>query len=262
MLFQITDPRTNRTHYLLGTMHLGNKEAYFFIQPTMQVLQQCTAYAGEMDLDKAATSNISASYPLPNQQTLRDFISQKRFEKWSRMLAKAYQLDLHTLQHLRPLLITNLMATRILQNDSRPPLDQYLWEEAKVLGLHLYGVESVEEQKLILENIPIKTQIKALQESCRQISSYARYVHQLSKTYASGDIHRLFKLTRKQMGGIRKMMIHQRNEVMLKRSFELFLQEDSILIGLGAGHLGGNSGIRAGLLRAGFQVKPHSVRKN
>jgi uncharacterized protein YbaP (TraB family) len=262
MLFQITDPRTKRTHYLLGTMHLGNKEAYSFIQPTMQVLRQCTAYAGEMNLDEAAISDISASYPLPDQQTLRDWMSERHFRRLSRILKKAYKIDLTSMAQLRPMLITNLMAARILSKDNRPPLDQYLWEEAKALGLDLYGVESVEDQRRILESVPIKIQVRALQKSCRQVSSYVQYVHKLSKTYASGDIHRLFKFTRKHMGGIRKLMIHNRNDFMLERSLELMSNEECILIAVGAGHLGGNSGIRAGLLRAGFQVKPYSSTKN
>ena len=255
MLFQITDPRTARTHYLLGTMHLGNKEAYTFIEPILKALKQCTAYAGEMNLDAAARSNISASYPLPDGQTLQDWVSKRHFQKLTQILKKAYQIDLEAVQHLRPMLINNLMATRLLSKDNRPPLDQYLWEEAKAQGVNMYGVETVEEQRLILEHVPVKTQVKALKKSCRQISSYSKYVQKLSQTYASGDIQRLFQFTRKHMGGIRKMMIHQRNEVMLQRSIEYFKKEECIMIAVGAGHLGGNSGIRAGLLRNGFTVK-------
>lgn len=256
MVFEVKHPNSSKTHYIIGTMHIGSNDAYSFVEEARFLLRKVTLYAAEMNLDEAASVDFSEHYLLPDGTNISDYMNPRLYQRCRRILLKAYQIDLDDIARYKPLILMNLLGEKIIEANNKPPLDHYLWRLAKQNGVETTGVESVSKQKDILIQIPLDYQFKALKKTARRVDKYAKYLKQLSATYASGNYKALFKMTNNSMGGVRKLMIHDRNQEMVNRCIDLFDNHDSVFVGVGCGHVGGHSGIRAALLRKGYKVKP------
>ena len=78
----------------------------------------------------------------------------------------------------------------------------------------------------------------------------------MTELYEQSDILKLYKVTRKQAKGMRKILLFNRNDLMAKRIAQ-FASEQSLFASIGAGHLAGEKGVLRLLKKKhGFKVKP------
>lgn len=245
-------------HFLIGTMHVGSTAAYTYAQIAKHAIDHSDVYLAEMDIDEAGAADISSAYFLPGQMTLQHYLIPRHYRRLDRILGKSFGVSLDQYQRLRPILLINQLASGIMQDGELDPLDHYLWEYAGRRGSTLGGLESVAEQKNLLLQIDLDVQIKQLKDVLRHIPYFRKVTKKTAELYSSGRYQQLYQTTARSMGALRHLLIHQRNHTMLKRLLATIADDPSTshTIAIGAGHIGGNTGMRAGLLRAGYKVSP------
>lgn len=241
-------------------MHIQPKGNPDWINPYVEVLTQCEGFATEFDLEDADPALIALQAKLPNNQTLADFISLKKLAKLERIFLKVAGLPLGRLLHTKPLFITNLLTEKILTEDNSVAMDSELYRLAKEMGKDCSGIETFEEQLAVLSKIPLDYQIKSLLKIGKNISQFRKGLKRMYTVYESGDIQKIHKMAKKGIGGLRKLMLYQRNTVMADRILKK-IQEKSIFCAIGAGHLGGKQGVLRLLKQEGLTVKAVSSRQ-
>ena len=109
-------------------MHVNSEEAYSPVTLAKYFMEQCQIYAGEMDLDDPELDQIGHVFMNEDGKILQDFIGDKKYEKYKKTLAKAFNVDLDQIAHYRPLVISNMVSESILTKSYDLSLDHFLWQ--------------------------------------------------------------------------------------------------------------------------------------
>jgi len=236
-------------------MHVRDQRAFQNLDLVFQKIEACEAFATEFHLEDGASEMHPEDVLLPDNRTLLDYMSEKKYQKLRRILLKSVKLDLDPLQRYKPILITNFITEKMLRSEAPHALDQHLWQYAKSKNKRLLGIETYQEQRQILQELSIAQQIQALLQAGRHISRFRKQLSQLTTVYTSGDIQRIFQQSKRQAGVWRKPLLYQRNAIMATRIYK-FATEQSLFAAIGAGHLGGAKGVLRLLKQRQINVKP------
>lgn len=227
--------------------------------PFLNYIDLCKGFATEFSLDEVDPVLLSKFSLLPEGQLLSDHLSEKKIKKLERVLVKSLGLPLRSLMRMKPLMIINLISERILAEYHPVSMDHELWQAALKKGKDLEGIETFEEQLQVLQKIPLEYQLKNLRSVVKNIGQYRKQLLHLAEVYDTGDIQQLYKVSKKGMGSIRKLMLLDRNHLMADRIFEK-IQNKSMFCAIGAGHLAGKEGVLRLLKKKGVTVKPIIVK--
>ena len=255
LLWQISHSKLSGNSYILGTMHIKLEKNENWTVPIIEKIKTCQAFATEFDLSKVSPKAIQQFSQLTDNQMITDFISEKKLQKLERILLKSTGLPIRSLLKFKPIFILNLLIEKMLSQAQTVSMDAELWELSAGMGKKLEGIETFEEQLAILNKIPIKHQVKSLLQAGRNIKKFRKNLLKMSRVYETGDVQKIHKVAKNGLGGIRKLIIYDRNELMANRIFEK-IQEKTIFCAIGAGHLGGKKGILRLLKQKGLTLQP------
>lgn len=236
-------------------MHVSSEEAYSPVSQAKHFMEQCQIYAGEMDLDDPELNKIGEVFMNEDEKGLYDIIGEKKYQKYKKIIAKSFNVDLDQIAHYKPLVISNMIAESILTKTYDLALDHFLWQYAQALDMKMKGLESAADQFAIMRSIPLKHQLKALQSCTKNVSKFRKQVLNLSELYKKGQLSKLYKTSKKSMGSLRKLMIYDRNAYMANNLIAL-ADQGATFCAVGAAHLAGGKGMIKILKTAGFKVKP------
>lgn len=253
--FYKTDP--DICSYLFGTMHLATEEAYTFVNIAQKYIDKVSSYAGEMDLNEATGKDMMSFMTLPDGVRFSSFFRPKQYAKYKKLVLKTFKIDLISYDTLTPFFMNNLLAELTLPKSKNEPLDHFLWNYAMEKNKKMKGVESFENQLNVLRQIPLDYQIKAFRRSLKNIGTFKSKLKKINEIYSTGDINKIYKISKKSMGSIRKLMIYDRNTFMAEKIIQL-ASKMPLFAAVGAAHLAGKNGLIALLKKEGFNVQPVS----
>jgi uncharacterized protein YbaP (TraB family) len=275
LLWSIEADPASPASYLFGTMHSASPASLQFLPRVEPFILGCSSYYGETDIGqlletcqpppppgREGRKNPSLPAPPLEWKGLKSLLAPPAYAKARHFLEKWHGLDLDALQDLPPLFIPALIHEKYLSRSGGDPLDLRLWHLAKRAGLETGGVESMERQLEIYRKIPFRIQLLQLKAQLKSLSSSFRQLKRLEEAYANEDLSRLYKLSRRQLNGMKRLMIDQRNREMtafIKNTLDRGPRP--AFFALGAAHLPGSKGILRMLKTAGFALRPFSLMK-
>ncbi len=237
-------------------MHVKNEAAYHYIDQVQKYLDTCEVFVGEMDLNDPVLAELHDYFTLSHGQTLRTLYGEHKYLRLHRTISKAYGVDLDEMISMKPMIVTNVIAEKILTATYDMSLDHYLWSSAQRDNKELRGLESGVDQIEILKNIPMSIQKKMLLATISNVSNYRKKVYSLSSLYEYGQVAQLYKTTKKSLGELRKPLLYDRNYYMADRIVELTEDGKSSFFAFGAAHLLGKFGVLRLLKKSGFKIRP------
>jgi len=260
LLWEIHDNKVFKG-YLFGSMHVPAELAFDNLKPIHSAIDSCDLLATEIPLDSKSQFEMGKHMKLPSNVSLRNLLSEKKYEKLDLLLQKSFHISLDQFSGLLPLFLLNFMTQSAIDSDSQKnpsSMDLELWNYAKLKGKDLGGVETIKDHIDTLYNIPLEYQLKALKEALRNVSKFRKKSNKMLALYKSQDIHKLYKQSKKSLEGIREVLLYRRNEIMLFNISEI-LEAKSAFFVVGAGHLSGKKGLIHGLKEKGFTLKAKSI---
>ena len=153
LLWEISHSEMKDKSFVFGTMHIRNLEIVEHQKPIFDKILSCEYFACEYNLDDSPSYGNSNVFYIPNGQSLKDLIRPKKFQKLSKILKKSLDFNLESVQHLKPIFITNMISELILKKDTPYALDEYLWQFAKENNRKVTGIETMKEQLEILNKM-------------------------------------------------------------------------------------------------------------
>ena len=242
------------TCYLFGTMHVRDKVAFTQVEKVLNLMKSCTTFKSEIDLEQARESLRISDYQLPDGLRISDLIYQSRFDKWDRMMQKAFGLSLSPMDNMLPLIIINRLTESLLDDSNAYPLDVYLWHKAVEARLDRGGLETLEEQISTMRAMEIQEQIRMLKGIIRNVSGFKSSVKGLVEMYRDQDIAGLHKKSRKSLGPFKQTLLKDRN---IKMSNRIASHENTpSIFAVGAAHLAGQEGMLNLLKKMDYTLKP------
>jgi uncharacterized protein YbaP (TraB family) len=121
------------------------------------------------------------------------------------------------------------------------------------------GLETAAFQASVLDKIPYASQAKELLYSIDSVKNTQIETDEMIELYKEQDLDKLTAFSLKTEGGtsseIQDVMINNRNKNWVEK-FPEITKDKSILIAVGAGHLGGKEGLLNLLKQKGYTIRP------
>jgi uncharacterized protein YbaP (TraB family) len=154
-----------------------------------------------------------------------------------------------------PFLVSASISESMLVLDQLESLDQEIWNQALASHKICIGLESFDDQLKIMQEISLEKSTRQIYEIGRNPGRFRRNLLRMIQYYTNQDIDHLYKASRKQLQGLRKKLLFQRNEKMANHFISL-LSENTVFAAVGAAHLGGEKGMLRLVKKHGFKLKP------
>lgn len=250
---------------LLGSVHLLRKQDYPLPESIERAYRQADTLVMEVDvddLDPLGSQMLIASLSmLQDGQTLQDVMGSVDYRKATRK-ASELGVDLQMLNGVEPwfaaLTIMNLQLLK-LGFDPQIGLEQYLSGQARGDGKQVIGLETVEYQLKIFDDMPQATQSRLLLQTLDEAATLETQMATLVTAWRRGDSARLARELSRNFQGypdVYRKLVSDRNREWVRQIVELSAKGGDYLVVVGALHLVGEDSVIAMLQDRGGQVRP------
>ncbi|SFH29859.1 TraB/GumN family protein [Pedobacter insulae] len=260
LLWEISGKGLRKSSYLFGTYHFAGKD---FID-TMKVLQSKLAMAdaivGEIIIDKSMAGKL-IPYMLMKNNFLDKLLTAEQYELVASHLKKISGYDLKMFNSMKPVAVQMTMlqftAPKTI-SETNPALDQYIQDYGKANNKLIIGLETIEDQARVLFGNSLERQKELLLKGVKEEEKNKNESQILYNNYIAQNLEELAKLFAK-MDSYNKdeldQLLKNRNIKWIAQMPGL-MENQSLFIAVGAGHLLGNDGLIKRLRTLGYTVRP------
>jgi uncharacterized protein len=260
ILWEISGNGLSQPSYLFGTLHMIPKKDYFFTPEMEKAFKSCNRLVIEADMFSLSLSeqvNLAKQAILPNGKTLKNYMDSVGYVQFKQFLhdslgIKESKID-NKYARIKPFFLTALLLKEYAGKTKT--YEQELHKTAKKQKMELIGLETIEFQMSLAEQMPIGEQLDGLTD----LREFRDYYH-LVGLYKQQNLNGLYAVsvgsfnTEKEMQFI-EILINQRNIDWIKKIQKL-ASEKPCFIAVGAMHLPGEKGVIELLKKEGYTLKP------
>jgi uncharacterized protein YbaP (TraB family) len=250
--------------YILGSIHYLKKENFPLKKTIENVFSGAKKVVLEIDL-KTATPEKVQQITLEkglyrDGTTLQQNIDPETYTLVARR-AKELGVEPRAMTSLKPWLVAMTLTSLKLQKlgfDSSYGVDRYLAERAKTSGKMTGGLETLEFQIGLLDQLSPRDQEAMLRQGLKDLDLLDQSVAPVVQSWIRGDVDSLEELL---LGGMREYpelyqkLIVERNRRWLPQIEKLVGQNENVLLVVGAAHLVGKDGVIESLKARGYAVE-------
>lgn len=267
LLWELTGQDIKQPSYIFGTIHMIPNEDFFFPSKFMSAFEKTKEVYFEIDMndmsDMSKIMGLMSEMMMKDNKTLKDFVSDEDY-KLVQDFFNEMGLPLMFLERMKPMFLSAFtdmdMNPESLKNGDMKSYEMEIYDLAKSTDKHVSGLETMEFQLQLFDEIPYDVQARMLVDGIKNKSNEnAENLDELIKIYKSEDISSMAALIGKDENSspeIQEKLLINRNKnwipIITKAS-----KEQSCFYAVGAGHLGGKTGILQLLRDKGYTVKPY-----
>lgn len=249
--------------YLFGTMHMLCQEDFAIPNSVLQAFQRAQRLIVEVDL-----TSTQQQQQLQNQlqQQPADYLQQQLDSKQYESLSENFQarlgVPLTRVESMRPFVLSAMLMQSYLACDAETiSLDEYFMSLAQADNKEIIGLETIDQQLSLFEQIPLTAQIAELMELAVDQAAAKQEIQALTNTYLRADSEEIYQLIKSQEDFVsfQSALLDDRNHLWLAQLPKL-LEDQETFIAVGAGHLAGSEGLVQLLQSNGFRVTPIPIR--
>lgn len=256
LLWKIESPG-RKASYLFGTMHSADPRVTDVHPSVRDALNNASSFTMELLFNGASISSMAEAMFFTKGQSLRAAVGDELFEQTEQAMAE-HGFPTRGLNSKKPWVVIMMLNTP--RAEPGLALDLLLQLEATLQDKPTFGLETMEEQIGVFNDMAIEDQVTLLRHAVRIHGQITREFERLVETYRSGDLNGLMELVRgykDEAGGAYDAMLERlltrRNHVMVQRMAPR-LKEGNAFIAVGAAHLPGENGLLDLLEQAGYRV--------
>ncbi len=262
LLWQVS--RDDKSIFLLGSIHYLRKDNYPLNQTILNALDASKRLVLEIDLNRTSTESAQRSTLekaiYRDGTTLAQNVSPETYELASRR-ANELGLDMRILNPMKPWFAALTMIAINLQRmgfDPKFGVDRHLAERAKSSGKPTSGLETLESQLRILDQLSKRGQELMLRETVGELERLDRDVNAIVRSWIKGDEDRLSTLLLTEMQEYPELyekVLVERNRRWLADIEKLIEEGSGAMVVVGAAHLVGKDSVVAMLKAKGYRVE-------
>ncbi|RLJ73794.1 TraB/GumN family protein [Pedobacter alluvionis] len=261
LLWEISGNGLKKPSYLFGTYHLISAKFADTMQVLQEKLESVDAVVGEIVMD-SSTQTKMAPFLIMKDTTLDSLFTKAEFKEVEDYFkTKQPGFELKQMNKFKPAMISIMMVlfeSPDMLNGISEGIDDSFQKYAKKNGKSLYGLETAEYQGALLFDSDLQKQKKALLKSIREADKSKQKMEELKADYIAQDIDKLtdfFKIEDEETKEFMTELLKNRNKRWLDQ-LPALMQNQSLFIAVGAGHLVGAEGLIKGLQLQGYILQP------
>lgn len=265
LLWEIKGAGISKPSYLYGTIHIIDTKDYFLPKGTMAAIDASDKVVFEINM--AEMSDMSAMMGMMNKvmmkdgKTLKDLITEEEYELVGNHFKKI-GLPLFMLERMKPMFLTVFAYGDLdpsgLKNGNTKSYEMEFMEMAKNAGKTVGGLETMDYQLNLFDEVPYEAQAKMLVDAIKSSDSGNDEFQKMTDMYTSQNINAMVNSISEEgsdIAGYEDKLLNQRNKNWIPLIVEGAKKEPTFFA-VGAGHLGGPIGVIHLLRKAGMKVTP------
>jgi uncharacterized protein YbaP (TraB family) len=260
LLYEIRSDNAAPPSYLFGTIHSEDPRVLDLAEPIVTAFQASAGFALEVVPDADAIIRAMVSMTFKDGRTLRDVLPPGLYLKAAAAL-EGLGMPPAAYNDFKPWAVVTLLS--VPRGEGGEFLDLRLHRDAIEAGKQVAGLETMEEQLAIFEDLDEREQVALLRETLDSLDELPDLLATLIAAYLERDLDALQTYGDQYLDGsdprlaelFREVAVRSRNHRMVERMGPL-LDEGGWFIAVGALHLPGTEGILALLRAQGYRVSP------
>jgi uncharacterized protein len=260
LLWEISGMGIAKPSYLYGTMHIVCEDDAKMSEGLKNAIAKSKQVFFEIDMDDMEEMMGMIKYArMNNGLKLSDLITPEehiRLEEYFKSNKSIIPFGM--MARFKPYFITAIIAEGIMSCEKKSSIEQMIMTEARKSDKEVSGLETLEFQASIFDSIPYEKQAKDLVMYIDSIDSYKNTTLEMMDLYRKQDINSMESIMIKSDPGMEQYMgilLYDRNK---RWSIQIpdYARGMPTLFAVGAGHLGGKTGVINLLKEMGYTVKP------
>jgi uncharacterized protein len=254
----------NQSIYLLGSIHYLRRENFPLHKSIIDAFDASKRLVFEIDLNRVSP-DVAQRVTLEKAvyrdgQTLEQNVSEETYQLAEQRASKL-GIDMRVLAPMKPWFVAlTLVAIKFQQIGLDPNLgvDHYLAARAKSSGKSTSGLETLEFQIGLLDQLSKRDQESLLRETVVELDLLDANINQIVQAWLKGDAQSLESLLlagMKQYPEVHEKIIVERNRRWVPQIEKILAQGSGAMVVVGAAHLVGKDGVIEMLKARGYTLE-------
>ncbi len=263
LLWKVSGNGLEMPSYLFGTIHATcnaklSAEALKALADTRQIYL-------EIDMDSPTlTAEMMKGVNMKGGEKISEMVSPQDFKKLDAFLKENTGISAELLDTYKPLIIESLLLPKML-NCEMQSYELELVKHAQEQHKEVYGLETVQEQLAVFDNIPYDEQVESLLKMMYDdMAASQKELKVLLALYRQQDLNKLFDYMEHNSDPLYSahgdILLTSRNKNWIPK-IEATAKKQSTFFAVGAAHLAGQEGVISLLRKHGYTVEPVSPVK-
>lgn len=267
LLWKISGNGIKDTSYLYGTIHLIDKKDFVLTPQLKRSFKKTQALVLEVniEMDAPTKQEMARKMMYPNRQSIQNYVSPSDYNYLHSYLIdtlKISALKTTIYEMMTPFFFESIVTAEQIDN-----VKSYEKTLAKMAGKkEKLFVETLQEQMEIVRGDSLELEIENLMKNIRAGKLNAdKEMKEMIKLYVNQDLQELYNYVTTSFIELEKdpakrdemlaKMLTNRNKKWIPLLTN-WMQEKTLFIAVGAGHLAGDEGVINLLKRQGYTVEP------
>lgn len=257
LLWKISGNGLKQDSYLYGTIHITCDAT--LDENTLKALKATEQLFLELDMDdKSMQMQMMKYMMMKDGAKLSTLLKAEDFQLVDEFLKKNINMSAKMFDSFKPFMITTMLYPKMLDCPFQS-VESELMKVTKEQNEEVFGLETVEDQMKVFDNIPYQTQAEELLKTAKgDLTKDKEEMQKMMAIYQNKDIEGMLKMMDNSDNKItadnQEVLLNNRNRnwipVMAKT-----MKEKPTFFGVGAGHLAGDEGVIKLLRKQGYKVE-------
>ncbi len=259
LLWEIEGPSIPKGSYLFGTMHLVEKDYFYFPKNLEKIVSKTDLLV--MEIAGIPNEAEVLKYITLKEGSLFDFFTAEQTDSifvWARSkMGMSEQLFRTSLSKMKPFVLVQL-ATQLQYLGKTESYEMKFQSIAENKKIAQKGLETIEFQMSLFDNLKKSEQAEMVMQEIRDSKKSDAQLKQIQQLYKRQNIDSLYMLIQEGEDMLtfkQSDFLEKRNHTWIPKIIEM-LHENKCFIAVGAGHLGGKDGIIRLLQKEGYTLTP------
>ena len=255
LFYEITGNGIESPSYLFGTIHIICEKDFYLGKNVQDKVIAARKLVLEIDLDDPNIMQVVfANINNPDGEQITDYLDEDQFKTTQQFLLENAAVDIGMMKSMRPFMLLSMLYPKMLECETKA-YELELMKIAKENEMPVLGLETIEDQLMVFENIPLAEQYKNLYDYVSDFEKGRKEFKKLIETYSSKDIERMVEMVGEspEYKNYQDIMLDNRNLNWIA-PMKTMMAEGKSFFAVGAGHLGGEKGLINLLRKEGYTV--------
>lgn len=259
LLWEISGKKVKSPSYIFGTMHLIPKDQFVFPESLQTKVKNSELLI--MEIGGLSEQMKGMQLMMLEEGELFDHFSEAQadsiFDYSDEHLGYTEEQLRTMFRKMKPFVLVQLM-TKNAFGESPASYEMSLEKIAKENEIPVEGLETIEEQMALFDNISTDEQVEMVMSSLRNADSSQVETQKLIDAYLNQDIdslHHYMQQSETDFSSFEDDFLNKRNEKWIPQ-IKKYIKKNKAFIAVGAGHLGGDKGVIELLRKEGYTLKP------
>lgn len=257
LLWRISGKDLAQPSYLYGTIHMICPEDMKLGDSLRSSVERCARLFLEIDMDAPGMMMKTMKMSMLSSGSIRDLMTKPDYTRLESFMKDSLGMPMLLLNKMKPFTLMSLMYTKLLPCNKPASYEESLMKMAKKQEKEIMGLESIEDQMAVFDQIPDSMEIRMLMALIDDFQGQRDEFAMMINAYLQKDLQQLGKMIgdAPDIDGFEDLLLVNRN----KRWIPIISAEIKklpSLFAVGAGHLPGPDGVIELLRKEGFIVSP------